>query len=194
MGGNFMTASCENLHKSAVSKNGNYKWRHMLRRFKKDEGGVAAVEFAMVAFPFFFLLTTIIEASLFFFAGQMLESAVDRVGRDIRTGQLGPDTTVTQMKAAVCREASVLFRCSGLLVDVASAASFDDLGDPPAPEDGELDEDSFGYTAPAASQIMRITVTYQWPVVTNYVAAHLSNMNGNKALLSAMSVFQTEPY
>ena len=40
----------------------------------------------------------------------MLESAVDRVGREVRTGILGPETTVTQMKAAVCREASLLFK------------------------------------------------------------------------------------
>ena len=105
-----MSVSCTNLPKYAGRKApGKKKLNYMLRRFRRDEEGVAAVEFAMVAFPFFFLLTTIIEASLFFFAGQMLESAVDRVGRDIRTGQLGPETTVTQMKAAVCIEASVLF-------------------------------------------------------------------------------------
>ncbi len=190
-----MTASLKDLTKAAGRKiSGNNKRFNLLRRFKRDEEGVAAVEFAMVAFPFFFLLTTIIEASLFFFAGQMLESAVDRVGREVRTGILGPDTTVTQMKAAVCREASLLFNCSGILVDVVAAADFDGLGDPPSPSDGALDPADFNYTAPASQQIMRITATYEWPIVTNYVAAGLSNMSGNKALLSAMSVFQTEPY
>ena len=190
-----MTTSLKILTKSSGKKNpGKNRRFNLLRRFKRDEEGVAAVEFAMVAFPFFFLLTTIIEASLFFFAGQMLESAVDRVGREVRTGRLGPDTTVTQMKAAVCREASILFRCSGILVDVASAANFDSLGDPPAPSEGVLDPDDFGYSSPASQQIMRITVTYEWPIVTNYVASHLSNMGGSKALLSAISVFQTEPY
>ncbi len=190
-----MTDSSMNLKKSSGRKRPVSKKRFsLLRRFKRDEEGVAAVEFAMVAFPFFFLLTAIIEASLFFFAGQMLESAVDRVGREVRTGILGKDTTVTQMKAAVCREASLLFRCSGILVDVASAASFDSLGNPPSPSGGVLDPDDFGYASPASAQIMRITVTYEWPIVTNYVASHLSNMGGNTALLSAISVFQTEPY
>ncbi len=190
-----MTTSFINSKKNAGKNNPDNKKRfNLLRRFKRDEEGVAAVEFAMVAFPFFFLLTTIIEASLFFFAGQMLESAVDRVGREVRTGILGEDTTVTQMKAAVCREASILFKCSGILVDVASAASFDSLGDPPSPDEGVLDANDFGYTPPASQQIMRITVTYEWPIVTNYVASHLSNMSGNKALLSAISIFQTEPF
>ena len=58
----------------------SFIWR-TIGRFRSNKKGATAVEFGLVAFPFFFLLTSIIEASLFFFAGQMLESAVDRVGR-----------------------------------------------------------------------------------------------------------------
>lgn len=166
----------------------------LFRRFRSNEEGVAAVEFGLVAFPFFFLLTAIIEASLFFFAGQMLESAVDRVGRQVRTGQLDSSTTQSQLKAAVCTEASLLFNCSGLLVDVKSAATFSGLGNPPAPDGGALDPGDFVYDAPGSAQIMRITVTYEWPVFSNYVASHLANLNSGNALLTAMSVFKTEPY
>ncbi len=163
-------------------------------KFRSNENGATAVEFALVAFPFFFLLTAIIEASLFFFAGQMLESAVDRVGRQVRTGQLDNTTTESQLKAVVCIEASLLFNCSGLLVDVKSAATFGDLGDPPGPVSGALDPDDFDYDAPGSIQIMRITATYEWPVFSNYVAAHLADLNSGNALLTAISVFRTEPY
>jgi len=165
-----------------------------IRSFRSNENGATAVEFSLVAFPFFFLLTAIIEASLFFFAGQMLESAVDRVGRQVRTGQLDDTTSQSQMKAAVCIEASLLFNCSGLLVDVKSAATFGDLGEPPAPTSGALDPDDFDYDAPGSAQIMRITATYEWPVFSNYVAAHLADLNSGNALLTAISVFKTEPY
>ena len=169
------------------------QWK-VFDRFKSSEDGATAVEFGLVAFPFFFLLTAIIEASLFFFAGQMLESAVDRVGRQIRTGQLDASTTETQMKAAVCSEASVLFDCSVLLVDVKTAATFSGLGDPPEPTSGVLDPADFSYSSPGSEKIMRVTVTYEWPVFSNYVASRLAKLNSGNALLTAMSVFKTEPY
>jgi Flp pilus assembly protein TadG len=164
------------------------------RRFGADEKGATAVEFGLVAFPFFFLLSAVIEASLFFFAGQMLESAVDRVGRQIRTGQLDSSTTQAEMKTAVCSEASVLFNCSTLLVDLKSAATFSGLGDPPEVSGGELNPGDFGYSSPGSAKIMRITVTYEWPVFSNYVASHLADLNSGNALLTAMSVFRTEAY
>lgn len=176
------------------SKNTKKTRFKIMKRFKSSDNGATAVEFGLVAFPFFFLLTAIIEASLFFFAGQMLESAVDRVGRQVRTGQLDATTTQTQMKAAVCTEASVLFDCSGLLVDVKAAATFSGLGDAPEPDGGALDPSDFSFDSPASAQIMRITVTYEWPVFSNYVASRLAKLNSGNALLTAMSVFKTEPY
>ncbi len=166
----------------------------LFKRFRSNNKGATAVEFALVAFPFFFLLTAIIEASLFFFAGQMLESAVDRVGRLVRTGQLDSTTSVTQLKSALCDEASLLFDCSTLLMDVKSATTFAGLGSPPEPTNGDLLSSSFGYDALGSAQITRITVTYEWPVFSNYVASHLANLNSGNALLTAISVFQTEPY
>lgn len=165
------------------------------RRFGADDKGATAVEFGLVAFPFFFLLSAVIEASLFFFAGQMLESAVDRVGRQIRTGQLDSSTTQAEMKVAVCNEASVLFTCSTLLVDLKSAATFSDLGTPPEMDaDGILNPADFGYSSPGSAKIMRITVTYEWPVFSNYVASHLADLASGNALLTAITVFRTEAY
>ncbi len=163
-------------------------------RFKSNERGATAVEFGLVAFPFFFLLSAIIEASLFFFSGQMLESAVDRVGRQVRTGQLDASTTQSQIKAAVCSEASILFKCSGLLVDVSTAASFAGLGSPPGPSGGALNPGDFGFSSLGSAKIMRITVTYEWPVFSNYVASHLADLSSGNALLTAISIFKTEPY
>ena len=164
------------------------------RRFCADEKGATAVEFGLVAFPFFFLLSAVIEASLFFFAGQMLESAVDRVGRQVRTGQLDASTTQAEMKTAVCNEASLLFSCSTLMVDVKTAATFSGLGDPPEISDGELDPGDFNFSSLGSAKIMRITVTYEWPVFSNYVASHLADLDSGNALLTAISVFRTEAY
>ena len=167
-------------------------WRFLkapriIRRFQRHEDGTTAVEFAILAFPFFLLLFAIIESSLLFFAGQMLESAVDDVGRRVRTGQLDDTLTEAQFKTEICKETALLFDCGKLDVDLKVAAKFDDLGDPPVPEGGEIDHSDYSFTAPCPEEIAMITVSYEWPIFTNYVAAQVSQLN-------TMSVFRTEPY
>ena len=48
--------------------------RNVLRRFRRNRRGSAAVEFALVAPLFFALLFAIIETAIVFFAGQVLET------------------------------------------------------------------------------------------------------------------------
>jgi len=166
----------------------------IVRRFNGNEDGATAVEFAILAFPFFLLLFAIIECSLLFFAGQLLESTVDDVGRKVRTGQLDDTLTADQFKLEICNATALLFDCGKLNVDLKVAATFDELDEPPEPEDGEVDHSSYSFQAPCPEQIAMITVSYEWPVFTNYVAAQVSKLDSRNALLNAMAVFRTEPY
>ncbi|MFZ1815548.1 MAG: TadE/TadG family type IV pilus assembly protein [Rhizobiaceae bacterium] len=166
----------------------------IVRRFRKEDDGTTAIEFAMLAFPFFLLLFGIIECSLLFFAGQMLESAVDDVGRRVRTGQLDNTMTEQQFKDEICTATALLFDCDDLAIDLKIAATFDDLEEPPIPDAGVVDHTAFTFSAPCPEQIAMITVSTEWPIFTNYVAAHVSNLNSGNALLNAMAVFRTEPY
>jgi len=59
----------------------------ILRRFGRREDGAAAVEFAMVAAPFFAVLFAIMETAMVFFAGQTLETAAADSSRLIFTGE-----------------------------------------------------------------------------------------------------------
>jgi Flp pilus assembly protein TadG len=56
------------------------------RQFRRNRGGSAAVEFALVAPMFFALLFAIIETALVFFAGQVLETVNQNSARMIMTG------------------------------------------------------------------------------------------------------------
>ena len=47
-----------------------------MRRFTRKEDGATAIEFGMVAAPFFALLFAILETVFVFYAGQTLENAV----------------------------------------------------------------------------------------------------------------------
>src|ERR1700712_2889197 len=76
---------------------------NILRRFRRNHRGSAAVEFALVAPIFFGLLFAIIELAMVFFAGQVLETATQDSARLIMTGQAQMSAfTQTQFKNLVC--------------------------------------------------------------------------------------------
>lgn len=166
----------------------------IVRRMKDDERGVTAIEFGMLSFPFFMLMMAIIESSLMFFAGQVLESSVDDVGRQIRTGQLAQNMTETDLRDAICEASSVLFDCGDLKIDMQVVANYDDLGDMPEPVDGKLEDSEFGFQAAGPKQIVMLTVLTEWPIYTNYLQGLLSQLDSKNGLLTAVAVFKTEPY
>ena len=144
----------------------------IVRRLHEDEDGATAVEFAMVAFPFFLLIFAIIETSLFFFAGQYLETAVDDTTRLFRTGQLDASTTNSEFRDAFCDRIVAMFECDNIYTNVEVATEFGDLpAQPPLPNFSAKNA-SAASGFPAAGQlgplvVMRITASYQWPVFTN---------------------------
>ena len=173
-----------------------------IRRFGNNESGVTAIEFAILGGPFFVLLFGIIECSLIFFAGQMLESAVDEVGRKVRTGQLNNTLTEAQFKQEVCTTAVILFECNDIKIDMKVAVEFDDLGDPPVPDGNNVtDYSGYSFTAPCPEEITMVTASYEWPIFTIYVSEGIypqakgkSGSAYRKIVLNAISLFRTEPY
>ena len=102
--------------------------RNVLRRFRRNRRGAAAVEFALVAPLFFALLFAIIEVALVFFASQVLETVTQdsaRTDHD-RSGAGRRNTPRQQFKDdLVCAKVTVLFDCeNGIYVDVQSYPAF----------------------------------------------------------------------
>ena len=59
----------------------------MRAAWRRDERGSAAIEFAIIAPIFFFLMFVIAETALVFIAEQVMDNAVFETARLIRTGQ-----------------------------------------------------------------------------------------------------------
>ncbi len=183
-----------------INKSFDFKSRRLLqlpkivRRLKNEEDGATAVEFGMLAMPFFMLLLAIIESSISFFAGQVLESAVDDVSRKIRTGQLDQTMTEQTLRNEICAASAVLFTCEDINIDMQVVATYEDLGDRPKPVDGVVDPDDFNFESAGPRQIVMVTVVTEWPIYTNILQKYLSNLDSGKALMTAVAVFRTEPY
>ena len=89
------------------------RWR-LRRRWRRDERGSAAIEFAIIAPIFFFLMFVIAETALVFIAEQVMDNAVFETARLIRTGQVQTaDMSKADFRTKVCNRVSVFINCSG---------------------------------------------------------------------------------
>lgn len=161
-----------------------------------DQQGATAVEFALVATPFFALIFAILETALVFFAGQTLETAAADGARLIMTGQAqtaGYDQAA--FKRAVCAKIVGLIDCNaGLYIDVKSYASFSSINTAAPITNGALNTTGFGFVSGGPGDIVVVRLMYQWPVYAALLSFNLSNSGTNKRLLMSTVAFRNEPY
>jgi len=69
-----------------------------IRRYLKNKEGTAAIEFAILAIPFFMLLFAVLELAVVFFINSTLNHAVSEAGRQIRTGNFQSCGTKAKFK------------------------------------------------------------------------------------------------
>jgi len=165
------------------------------RRFRRDEKGVNAVEFALVATPFFGLLMAIIEAALAFFAGQVLETALRDTARMVRTGQAhqaGFDAGA--FRAEMCRRSSGLLTCGQIIVDLRVFANFGAGTFACRQSGGNVDPGATAFQLGQAGSVMVAIACYQWPTFANILGRSLSNQANGSILLTSTAAFRNEPF
>lgn len=167
----------------------------LARRFARQQGGSAAIEFAFIAAPFIALTFAILETALVFFAGQTLETAVSEAGRLVMTGQAAAFSQ-SDFKTQVCNFLNGgLFDCTnGVYVNVATYNSFSAVNNTAPVNNGTFDSTQMTYAPGGPNCIVAVTLYYQWPVYVTYFGDNLTNLNGGSRLLVATSVFRNEPY
>jgi Flp pilus assembly protein TadG len=164
------------------------------RRFVRHDRGATAVEFGLIALPFFFLIVAIIETGLAYFADSTLDNATNIAARMIRTGQAQQQGfDVTAFKTQICNSASPLLDCSKLSLDVRTSATFSsaNLGAPLKP-DGTLDTTGFSYNAGHGTDIVVVRAFYPWPTITNLVGT--ATTGHATFMLAAVAAFRNEPF
>jgi Flp pilus assembly protein TadG len=186
------------------------------RGIVRDEKGAVAVEFAILAVPFFALIFAIIETSMTFFAQQILESALQDATRQIRTGQsqtAAVPWNEVEFRKKICGGTFGLFECSAtnattdrLRIKVtpvttfsaASAQIVKPIDDtkctptaPPADCNWTLAE---SYDDGKGSDVIIAQAFYKWPTIVNLPWFNFANQAGNNRLLSAVRVFKNEPF
>jgi Flp pilus assembly protein TadG len=167
----------------------------LLRRFKRNGRGSAAVEFALVAPLFFALLFAVIESALMFFADQVLETVAQNSARMILTGQAQSGSySATKFHDYVCSQIPALFDCSQVYVDVQSYTSFSTVNISSHIDGAGNFDANMGYSPGNPSDIVVVRVFYQWQLFVTGLNYNIANLAGNKRLLVATAAFKNEPY
>jgi Flp pilus assembly protein TadG len=164
--------------------------------YRRDQRGSAAVEFAFIAFPFFYVLGAIFETGLMLFTEYTLQASVQEASRLIRTGQVQKaGMSSAAFKAKICETAGILINCmGGATVFVDSKASFSSLdGTTPAME--EIGPDGTAtFNAGTASSATAVVITYDWDFVLPFMDFFGNVDGGSKRRLVGFAMFRNEPY
>lgn len=165
--------------------------------FAEDHSGAAAVEFAMIAIPFFFFIFALLEISILFILSTILEHGLGQAARDIRTGAAQENNmSAAAFRQAVCDQLMDMLDCdANLHIDVQTFDQFSATSmDSPIDDDGNFDSTGFGFNPGGPNDIVAVRVFYEWSLITPGITAPLANMAGNKHLLQSNQVFRNEPF
>lgn len=170
----------------------------LIRRYRRDRDGVVAVEFALIAAPFFMLLIGMIETGFFFAASVSLEGGTQAAARLVMTGQAqgsaDPEDVFAQR---LCDQVNVIINCDRLQYEVIDVGDggFSSVSDvePEFDDEGNLVPRAFD--AGGSESVVLIRTVYRYRFMTPYLGELMQDGIGNgDALLMATVVIQNEPY
>ena len=169
-----------------------------LSAFARATEGVAAVEMAMVATPFFALLFGIIELGLIFLVSSSLENATAQAARTIRTGefQTGGTTTAGAFKTAICNNFGWLQSdcATNLSVDVRTFTTFSSVTAPQPVSNKTFNQAALTFNPGGPGDIVVVRAYYQWPLIAPLMSQSLETLNGGTNLITTTATFRNEPY
>ena len=177
-----------------------------IRRYLKNKEGTAAIEFAILAIPFFMLIFAILELAIVFFINSTLNHAISEAGRQVRTGNFQAcGGTQQDFKDLVCANMAGLGNCNKRLrLDVVSESSFSSISLVPPPDPNEADPsdptstddiDNGVWTNTTASVPVVIRGLYYHKLVLPPQLTRLENIDGKGIrLLVGTTAFKNEPF
>ena len=189
---------------SSSPKKSPYRWKRNGAGWIRDTRGATALEFSLVAIPFFLFILAILGSSLYFFTNNMLERGVDAAARKIRTGETKQSsTTIGDFRQSVCNEAGSAIDCKNLRVLIQSDSSWAgitpqgclDGNNVMVNSTGTVDELVSDYSGDA-SFVALVTLCYEWDLAKTFSFLQLGKGPGGSgsAVMQASTAFRIEPH
>jgi Flp pilus assembly protein TadG len=176
-----------------------------LSGLRRSENGATAVEFALVAGPFFFVLGAIAETGLMLFTEYVIQNSVQEAARMVRTGQVtAGDGSIlissSDFKEKICEEVGIIINCDGAVsVYVNNAATFTSLTATiadPLTVGKQPDGSAYVPVYQPGAELRAATViaTYDWDFAFPFMD-FLGNIgDGSERRLYGLAIFRNEPF
>lgn len=183
------------------------------RRFRKNEDGATAIEFAFVGGPFLFLLLATFETGLNFLTEYSIQNATNNAARLIRTGQVQQGgISAADFKVEFCKKVPAYIDCAdGVIVNVETRTDFNAAANRTQAGDGSGNLDSDLQAQPAwqpgnPGEIVIVETFYEWDLFTPGIGKlldlhgttpkphFLANHGEKKRLITGVAVFRNEPF
>jgi len=171
-------------------------WKRLYNKAKtyhENNEGVAAIEFAFLAIPFFMLLFGIIELAVIFFINSTMTHSVAEAGRQIRTGNFQACGGADEFKQLVCANMDNIGDCAAnLRVDVISAPTFKSIV-VPEPEWPQNLAGNYQNTNAGDPVVVRALFYYKLALPAEFTRLETTGTPGYRLLESA-TAFRNEPF
>ena len=160
-----------------------------LQALRHERGGVAAIEFSLIAVPFFVLLFAILETGYIFLLSILLEGAAADGARQVRTGVIRAATPAA-FQTLVCNNMHNMIDCSDFIYDARNFTDFNDITPLAVP----ASQGTATFTPGDPGDVVVVRVMYRW----NFITPFLENVLGADAYgtrhLIATVAFRNEPF
>ena len=170
--------------------------------FKNDDMGTTAIEFGILALPFFMFVCGVLGIGVHFFTQSLLEDAVGEAARQIRTGQAQTSgMSVTDFKKLIVDRTGSTIDANNLRVHMQAADKWSDVS-PRSCLDSNGQQtagtgnptDAVANYSGGAGAVVMVTVCYEWETAKYLPFLDLSQMANGSGMLQASTTFRTEPY
>ncbi len=190
----------------------------LFRRLFSERTGSSAIEFSLLALPFFIIIFASLETFAAFTGEQLLANATDTLARKVRTGEItfglgkSTDMTEAQFRQAFCDEISIMMTCGvdevkvpgKLYLDVRSFSDFSKIPSAVPRQgsatNGDLDTSGFKFAPGGPTTVNIVRAYYRWSVITDLVRPYVTNLRPagssmpNDYLMVATAAFRNENY
>ena len=190
-----------NCHRSRKSAEATLSARrNLFARLRLDADGTVALEFAMIAFPFFAVLLIVLNSALMLFCNAVVQGAVTEAARQIQTGQMKnvdasncaspapTNSAIAAFEASVCGSLYGQLPCGNITFDVRTFANFGSIS-LPAPSGST----KYCFNTGGSGAIVAVRVIYNWQNAVTGLGK-LLNLTSNTTPIQYTIIMQNEPF